>query len=45
MFRYCDINQHVSSHVETVVLLSGEKVDGHIDIDLEVEKLYQEDKI
>ena len=26
-------------HVETVVLLSGEKVDGHIDIDLDVEKL------
>ena len=25
--------------VETVVLLSGEKVDGHIDIDLDVEKL------
>ena len=26
-------------HVETVVLLSGEKVDGHIDIDLDVERL------
>ena len=25
--------------METVVLLSGEKVDGHIDIDLDVEKL------
>ena len=29
----------VSSHVETVVLLSREKVDGYVDIDLDVEKL------
>ena len=29
----------VSSHVETVVLLRGEKVDGHINVDLEIEKL------
>ena len=28
-----------SAHVETVVLLSGEKVDGHISIDLDIEKL------
>ena len=27
MFRYCDINQHVSSHVETVVLLSKGEID------------------
>ena len=26
-------------HVETVVLLSDKRVDGHIDIDLDVEKL------
>ena len=26
-------------HVETVVILSREKVDGHINIDLDVEKL------
>ena len=32
MFRYCDINQHVSSHVETVVLLSHKKPDGHINV-------------
>lgn len=29
----------VTTHVETVVLLSDKKVDGHIDIDLDVEKL------
>jgi 23S rRNA (uracil1939-C5)-methyltransferase len=29
----------VSSHVETVVLLSREKIDGYVDIDLDVEKL------
>ena len=28
----------VSSHVETVVLLRGEKVDGHVEIDLDVDK-------
>ena len=28
-----------SCHVETVVLLSGEKVDGYVDIDLDVEKM------
>ena len=30
----------MSSHVETVVLLSDKKVDGHINIDLDVEKLH-----
>ena len=34
-----DINLEQSSHVETVVLLRGEKVDGHINNDLDVEKL------
>ena len=34
-----DIKMDVSSHIETVVLLSREKVDGHINIDLDVEKL------
>ena len=38
MFRYCDINQHVSSHVETVCLLSklsGAKntIDVKVDMD------------
>ena len=28
----------VSSHVETVVLLRGEIVDGHVEIDLDVDK-------
>lgn len=28
-----------TGHVETVVLLSREKVDGYVDIDLDVEKL------
>ncbi len=32
-----------TKHVETVVLLRGEKVDGHIEVDLNVEKL--EDKL
>ena len=27
-----------SCHVETVVLLRGEKVDGHVEIDLDVDK-------
>ena len=31
--------QRHTSYVETVVLLSREKVDGHINIDLDVEKL------
>ena len=40
MFPFADdINSIVSRHVETVVLLSGKKVDGHIDIDPDVEKL------
>ena len=34
-----DINLEQSSHVETVVLLHREKVDGYVDIDLDVEKL------
>ncbi len=29
----------VSSHVETVVLLGDKRVDGHIKIDVDVEKL------
>ena len=29
----------MTKHVETVVLLSREKVDGYVDIDLDVEKL------
>ncbi len=33
------IHAIVTRHVETCVLLSREKVDGHIDIDLDVEKL------
>ena len=33
------MQKHDSCHVETVVLLSREKVDGHINIDLDVEKL------
>lgn len=39
MFRYCDINQHVSSHVETVVLLSQRRPDEHIDIKLDLSEL------
>ena len=38
--RICPIDQFpATSHVETVVLLSDKRVDGHIDIDLDVEKL------
>ena len=40
--RGADIKMDVSNHVETVVLLSDKKIDGHINIDLDVEKL--EDK-
>ena len=29
----------MSGHLETVVLLRGEKVDGYVDVDLDVEKL------
>ena len=32
------INLISSCHVETVVLLRGEKVDGHVEIDLDVDK-------
>ena len=35
MFQYNDINQHVSSHVETVVLLSHKKPDGYINVKVE----------
>ena len=35
MFQYCDINQHVSSHVETVVLLSHKSPDSHINVTVE----------
>ena len=34
-----DIGVEVSRHVETVVVLRDKKVDGHISIDLDVEKL------
>ena len=34
-----DIQTDVLSHVETVVLLRGEKVDGHIQVDLDIEEL------
>ena len=34
-----DIGVEVSRHVETVVLLRDKKVDGHIGIDLDVEKI------
>lgn len=39
MFRYCDINQHVSSHVETVVQLVRKKPDTHIDITVDMDEL------
>lgn len=35
----CDIKMDVSSHVETVVLLSQQKADDHIEVDLELDKL------
>ena len=38
-----DIHNVHSCHVETVVLLHGGKDDGHIEVDLNVEKL--EDKL
>ena len=31
--------QPIPTHVETVVLLSREKVDGYVEIDLDVEKV------
>ncbi len=38
-----EISSFISSHhVETAVLLRGEKVDGHIQVDLDIEEL--EDK-
>lgn len=37
-YRTCDMFPQ-TVHVETVVLLSDKRVDGHIDIDLDVEKL------
>lgn len=38
--RVCCVDMFpMTGNVETVVLLSGKKVDGHIDIDLDVEKL------
>jgi len=40
--EYClarpDMRRPNSTHVETVVLLSGKKVDGHICIDLNVDR-------
>ena len=39
MFRYCDINQHVSSHVETVCLLSKLHADQHIEVELQMDEL------
>lgn len=35
MFRYCDINQHVSSHVESIVLLSHKSPDSVINVKVE----------
>ena len=37
--EYFDINFISSSHIETVILLRGEKVDSHIDVDLDVGNL------
>ena len=38
--RMCCVDMFPGTgHVETVVLLSRQRVDGHIDIDLDVEKL------
>ena len=34
-----DINRHVPRHVETVVLLSQQKPDDHIEIDLDLDEL------
>ena len=34
-----DIHNSVSGHVETVVFLGNKRVDGHIKIDVDVEKL------
>lgn len=42
--RMKDIGVEVSRHLETVVLLRDKKVDGHISIDLDVEKLGIQDK-
>ena len=39
MFRYCDINQHVSSHCETVVQLVRKKPDTYIDITVDMDEL------
>ena len=39
MFQYCDINQHVSCHVETVVLLSQRKPDDIVQVELNAEDL------
>jgi 23S rRNA (uracil1939-C5)-methyltransferase len=36
--RAVDLFSH-TAHVETVVLLSREKIDGYVEIDLDVEKL------
>ena len=35
MFQYGDINQHVSSHVETVVMLSHKKTGSVINVKVE----------
>ena len=40
LFPCCvDIHGIVSTHVETVVLLTREKVDNYLNIDLDIEKL------
>ena len=39
MFQYGDINQHVSSHVETVVQLVRKKPDTYIDITVDMDEL------
>ncbi len=39
MFRYGNINQHVSSHIETVVQLVRKKPDTYIDITVDMDEL------
>jgi hypothetical protein len=39
MFQYGDINQHVSSRVETVVLLSQQKLDDRIEVEIKLDEL------
>lgn len=39
MFRYCDINQHVSTHMETICLLSKLNANHHIEMELNLDEL------